>query len=548
MFKILLVDDEPIIVEGLYELFSEYKADSLDVYKAYSAQEALDWLAKKRIDIVISDIMMPEMDGLQLLEKIRQNWPECKVIFLTGHDEFAYIYEAVKYSGVSYLLKTESNDNIVEMVERYFEEIISGYRNDELIKKAENKLEKAMPLLQKEFLSDLVDGTEIKQIYQWQLDELSIPLSAERPVILLIGRIVYADDKEFLTCKSNLYSVNSTIEQYLASSASLAGLIYKKDYTVWFIQPKTKNQGCNPDSNKAAAQYFRNMLESVQYVCRESFNLKVSFAIGSDSVPWNEVFFCSTELKSILNNCLRQGMEVIVTDSQYRLRAVEIGNFQKMAFMQLKKLDTLATYMEMGKEEDFLRVFSEMESFCTFSAPNVNVDEEVYYAISLLFISYINRHNMKDIVLTKLNSDRLWYCKSYTTTEEAFRFFRQVAKDIFDTQIIETEKKSLASIHDVQNYIQNNLGKDLSLNSLAELVFFNPKYLSRLFKQTTSVNVSDYINGKRLAKAKDLLKQSHIKIYEIAHEVGYSSNSYFTMFFKKGVNMTPQDYRDSFAK
>lgn len=115
-------------------------------------------------------------------------------------------------------------------------------------------------------------------------------------------------------------------------------------------------------------------------------------------------------------------------------------------------------------------------------------------------------------------------------------------------QTVETEKRSMASIQKVQDYVLNNLGENLSLNSLADMVYFNPKYLSRLFKQATGSNLSDYIYDKKLARAKELLRQSHIKVHEIAKAVGYSSGPYFTKFFKKGASMTPQEYRDSINK
>jgi two-component system response regulator YesN len=548
MFKLLLVDDEPIIVEGLYELFSDLRGGSLDVYKAFSAREALDWLNAKRIDIVITDVKMPEMDGLQLLEKIRKSWPDCKVIFLTGYDEFDYIYKAVQHEGVSYLLMTESYESIVAAVERYIEEILCIYRNEELIKKAGNDMKKALPLLQKEFLSDLVEGMEAKEVSQRLLDELEIPLDVEQPVLMLVGCIIYSQDKEKIPYKSNLYAVNYTVEQYLSPHASLAGLIYRKNYVMWFIQPKASNRGLNLGAGGEASLYLRNLLESVQYVCRESFHLKVSFAIGSDAVPWNRIFSNFAQLTSILNGSLRQGMEAIATDGQSRGHEADSGVDQQQAAVQLKKLETLATYMEQGKKEDFLLVFSEVREFFTHLAPHGGLDYEAYYALSLFFISYINRHGLQEAVSARLNNDRLWDSKSYTTMEEAFSFFGQIIDIIFDAQNIETENRSMASIQKLQNYVQNNLGENLTLNSLAEMVYFNPKYLSRLFKQVTGENISDYINEKKLSKAKELLKQRQMKIHEIAKAVGYSSGPYFTKFFKKGANMTPQEYRDTVVK
>jgi two-component system, response regulator YesN len=107
MYRLLIADDEEIIVNGLYDIFSNLENLELDVYKAYSGEEAIQWLGRTRIDIALTDINMPEIDGLQLLDEIKKRWSWCRVIFLTGHSEFNYAYKAIQYSNVRYLLKTE---------------------------------------------------------------------------------------------------------------------------------------------------------------------------------------------------------------------------------------------------------------------------------------------------------------------------------------------------------------------------------------------------------------------------------------------------------
>ena len=102
MKRLLIIDDEPYIVNSIYELFLENKQMELDIYKAYSGMEALELLKKAKIDIVLSDIKMPGMDGLELLKEIHSFWPFCKVIFLTAYDRFDYIHEANK-DGISYI-------------------------------------------------------------------------------------------------------------------------------------------------------------------------------------------------------------------------------------------------------------------------------------------------------------------------------------------------------------------------------------------------------------------------------------------------------------
>jgi two-component system response regulator YesN len=97
-------------------------------------------------------------------------------------------------------------------------------------------------------------------------------------------------------------------------------------------------------------------------------------------------------------------------------------------------------------------------------------------------------------------------------------------------------------------YVNNHINEDISLAKLADLVYFNPSYLSRLFKQTTGINLLAYINKIRIEKAKKLLQESNMKIHEISSSVGYESASYFTQFFRRNVQMSPQEYRDMFSK
>jgi len=99
-------------------------------------------------------------------------------------------------------------------------------------------------------------------------------------------------------------------------------------------------------------------------------------------------------------------------------------------------------------------------------------------------------------------------------------------------------------ISNINKYIEENLQDDISLVRLAEIVHFNPSYLSRLYKQTTGKTLSEYIKEVKIKKAMEMLKQDEIKIYEIADSIGFKNPSYFTRFFKSITNMTPQEYRD----
>ena len=96
MQRMLIVDDEPVILDGLYAFFQKANLQDMEIMKAYSAYEAIDWLNSVKVDIVLSDICMPGMDGMQLIEQIMDRWPRCKVLLLTGHNEFDYAHQAIR--------------------------------------------------------------------------------------------------------------------------------------------------------------------------------------------------------------------------------------------------------------------------------------------------------------------------------------------------------------------------------------------------------------------------------------------------------------------
>jgi len=133
MYRLLIVDDEEIITDGLYEHFVKIVPDKLEVFKAYSGEEALSWLKRYRFDILISDITMPGMDGFALIEHVHRSSPGCKVILLTGYSEFDYVYKAIQMSNVRYLLKTEGYPKVTQTLCELMEQIdspLAGQRHN----------------------------------------------------------------------------------------------------------------------------------------------------------------------------------------------------------------------------------------------------------------------------------------------------------------------------------------------------------------------------------------------------------------------------------
>jgi two-component system response regulator YesN len=555
MFRLLIVDDEPIIVEGLYELFMDYKKYEIEVYKAYSSDEAIRILEYKRMDVVLTDIKMPGMDGLQLLDMICSNWSDCKVIFLTGYSEFDYVYRAIQHDHARYLLKTKSYQIVVETVEKCFDEIEKSLRDNELVNKAKDQMKKAIPLLQKDFLAELIDGTS-RECTQDILDELQIPLLAEMPVIMVVGRFDFFSGKVRMAEQlQHYYAVRIIAKKFLAPLAGSVDVLLKGTHVIWLIQPVAAIEPCCGGNNSYALcdrqmSVLRGAFESVQAVCRGSLDASISFALAGELLQWSGIADKYVNLRSILNSRIGTSMEMVLVDESFYKsesgRMFNTGKAGQQMPTRLKRIDLLNACLEQGRREEFLAaLYSLKNDLGERPISGGSLACEVYCSISVLFLSYINRSNIGDKIFAEYSIGELMQVDRFSSPEEAFQFFEHLARDIFSIQNFEYQIRSAAAVKQTLQYIQEHLDADLSLARLAEMVYFNPKYFSRLFKQIVGIHLSDYIDELKVKKAKELLSRNQLKITEIAYSLGYLSAPYFTRFFKKAMNMTPQEYRNS---
>ena len=434
MYRLLIVDDEPDVADGLYRFFtnSDGIAVDLDVSKAYSAFEALDVLASCKVDILLTDIMMPGMTGLQLVETVRRQWPLCRVIFLTGYNEFDYIYSAMKYDSVSYLLKTESFDAIAGAVAKAAAQIEESLKRTELEEQANARLAVLMPILRREYLADLVAGGPAESSDRaGQFCELGIPLDADKPVLLLLGHIAPGEGGATAVGMARADAhVTGLAERLFPDSVRLAHTGLDKGLPLWLAQPA--------DGRDAAwqrlAAIVRDCAEAVQDAAAGALGLRLSFAVDTGAFPWEALPERYTRLKRLLAD-------------------------------------------RCGRAEDLVLIAGEP-------------------------------------------GGEAWDASQ------------------------ETAGAHDALILRLKEFINSHLNEDLSLARLAAMTYFNPAYLSRLFKQTAGINLLGYINDARVSRARQLLAGTGMKVHEIAARVGYDSSSYFTQFFKRLTGITPQEYRE----
>lgn len=533
MLRLLIVDDEPLTADGLYEMLTDVPDLDLDLYKTTSAEEAISRLSRTKMDIVLSDIRMPEMDGLQLQQWIQARWPRCKVIFLTGIRDIQYAQHVLRNGGVDYILKTEGDEAILRSIRQAASTIFEEMRNEEVLIRAKGQLKEVLPMLRREWFTALLEQGELPTgTLSDRLQELDTPLSPDLNIILVCGRVDrWKEDYRISDQTLLLYAAQNIAEEYM-ERANMLPVMLGGSYFVWLIQSKSANEM----PWEEMVPYVQGTLESIQHTCKEMLSVPVSFICHERPLAWKEISKTYKLLKQNLILGLGSGEEMILLFREQD-KETSVSDVSGLILTRIENT------FEMGQEQLFQDLIGELFQ----RVPNrFFVYAQAYYAVAVILLNQWNKMYRSGIApdaIAEPMIGRLLEINSHTTKEQALQFLIHMGRDIFRQGKQEKDERTTRIIQKLNKYIAEHLNKDLSLAILADAVYLNPSYLSNLYKTFTGSNISDYITELRVERAKRLLTESHAKVQEIALEVGFDTAGYFSRFFKKHVGVTPQEFR-----
>lgn len=550
MYKMLIVDDERAIVNGLFRLFEEESELQLDLFRAYSGVEAYELIRTQPMDIVLSDIRMPGMTGLELQKKVKELWPGCQFIFLTGFDEFHYVQEALRNEGTDYILKTEEDSTIVLSVGKAVERLNKQLEIHISMAEAALKLKQALPILQKELLWEFLqeEGAYNDSRLLRQIQELDFPLSLDREVLLMVARV---DDWGNKTNTSDrmlmLYAMTNIVKEYLGSTAELYPLANGQGEVVWLIQDSQMLAAETVSSSKRIALLMNNASESILEACKRYLGITISLIVASEAVSWETCRVKFNRLRRLLfvNHAMRRELALSEANLTKAEEGLHAESPDTSAQRQQRKMLLLDTYLETGQREAFNELFYELVRLTGENEAEIDVVQmHLYYGIVTLFLSYLHQLGQPPKGGSQLDIRRLTHMEQHGSWAGAVQYLQGIADLLFSVKNDDLDERDREVIRKIKRYVEQNLAGDLSLTHIADLVGFNRSYLSRLYKQKTGEGLSEYILDMRLKKAKELLRQPAIKIHEISEALGFESAAYFTRFFKKMTNLTPTEFRE----
>ncbi|HZG86276.1 response regulator transcription factor [Paenibacillus sp.] len=530
MHRLLIVDDEPYVVEAMAEMLQEIDDLGVELYTACASEDAVQLMTRAKMDIVLSDIRMPGMDGLELQRWIQARWPRCKVIFLTGMSDIQYIQHALRNGGVDYILKTEGDEAVERAIRKAIGAIREEAMNEQALVKARNQMSQAMPLLRKDWFHGLLDPQRASSCLQpARLQEAEVPLRTDCKALLVAGRVDrWREEDRDSGRMLLLYAIQNIAEEYLARVAFLP-VILGSAYFVWLVQPAGGSEAEWDDT----ASFVLGTLESIQSTCKDLLRLPVSLVTTGRPCAWEELAAAYRQLKQTMILGLGDGTEMLLTHCE--TEAPRDG----YAGVPDRRLAELEQLLESGRQEEWNLHLDELFAA---SFPNYASYVQAYYTVAVMLLKHMNEWGAG----AASDGDgwkKLMDVDSHPSRESAVTYLKGIASSLTDRRQRNIDERTHKVIQKINQHIREHLADDLSLDALASVVYLNASYLSTLYKQFAGVNLSDVIADLRIAKAQELLVSTPLKIHEIAVRVGFGTSGYFTRYFKKHTGVTPQEYR-----
>lgn len=534
--NLLIVDDEKEILTWLAELF-QYEFDmDISVYTAGSAMEAIKLLAKVRFDVVLTDIRMPGMDGITLFNHIKENWPRCKTVFLTGYRNFEDVYRIINHHDVKYVLKSEDDDVIMQAVRDFLVMSRQELEQERYRKEQESWLADAKYWLKREFMNRLCMGN-IPENPDNRMQALGIPLVSEKEILPILLRIEKDWKEEQI---QEQFLQEETLARILQENVPLKLRFYvhiMENYQeLLLVQPM--------EAEKAEWQMIsaitQGAVEYAQEQFRNLYHATVSAVVAPEPVCLKDIASCLRQMKKNMIGYIGGAREAIL-----KMDVLEIPKKEQNLPDSYAWITSLKNLLEMRKEEDYFTFLRRcLRKMTESSSRHDAATLEIYYSISIFLLQFINENHLNEQLAFQIGLYKLTMADAHQDWMEAAEYLTEVSERIFS--LLEKNESNLTdhALKRVVSYIDEHLEDELSLTTLAEVGGFNASYLSRLFKQIQKETISEYILHKRMDLAKKLLAHSNEKIQDIAAKTGYISAHSFTRAFRNEVGISPTEYRE----
>lgn len=532
LYNILLVDDETDVLEAMKKKIDWEALGFCLAGTAENGQEALEMAEQLHVDVVMTDIKMPYMDGLTLCKKLKENYRNIKVVIYSGFDDFEFAREAVHLEAEEYLLKPISSkdmENVFGKIKKKLDEEFNQHRN---VNKLYEYYRKSLPAMQEQFVMGVLEGKITGERLKNMMEMYELDLNAPYYVVVNLYAEAAVKEQSEKTAQLLNFSLRDMAEEYLKEKMSFYCINYLDEVIFIFMLQEDKE--------------IENVLYHVDQICKMGsrvLDVQVTGAVGQPCNSLDTLLSSYQEAKTAMEyRTILGGSQVLY------IKDIEPNPQDSVAFMEYD-FQNLVRAVKIGdrKETD-----EAIQSFMD-SLRNGCITPNQYQLICM----ELSTELMKIGRSYKLRTKQIFGAGEHIPWQELYKhlsvdelesWLREISNNLRHTLRHERSDSTIRLTEQAKAYIGEHYKEnDLSAETLCHQLNVSAAYFSTIFKKEVGLSFVAYLTKIRLEHAVELLRTTEDKTYVIAEAVGYTEPNYFSYVFKKQYGISPSKYRANMA-
>ncbi len=521
MLGVLIVDDEALSRMELKTMLDWEKEGFQLIGEAENGKAGLDIILRDKPDIVITDIKMPVMDGLQMIEKARGQYDGARYIVLSSYEEFSLLKTAMRYGVMDYLLKLELTSDVLLKTLTSTKDALLRDR-DEARNREISPASKAARTLRRALINQVVEEkiAEILSLANPAIDPYRLSCIAVR--FSLPRKNSTFGDEDRRTMEMAAHSiVNDIAKQYSAGVSFLADF----GLCLFVYTP-------DPDGLKRTVE----MSEVIINMLRQYLNL-------ASAVGITESKYGARDILTVMNEAICASEEVFF---QGYGKVICYGKASATALSSVNWSEPFLRALELRQSDKLREVFAVMLSLLSESKKPAKAEAiALCFSVVSLTLSTLKKNPDSKGLFSENLYEIVGEIETLAELREWLRSFQLNILELFDSLPERTSDDYI--VIEAKRYIMENCRKPISLNTVANHLSISSGYLSSVFKRKTNVGFVEYVTKIKIAEAKSLLLSGKYKVYEVSEIIGYEDTSYFIKTFHKTTGLTPKEYIAQYA-
>ena len=537
MVRVFLVEDEMLIREGIKNSIRWEKEGYEFAGEASDGELALPMILKEKPDILITDIRMPFMTGLELSRLVKQELPGAKIVIISGYDDFEYAKEAIKVGVTEYLLKPISSAKLLETLQSVSEEIFRERKEKDLRDTYQQEMQENTEMKKMKFFSKLLSGEFSLAKAMEEGKEFGMNLSAQMYQVILfkVRAVQSGNEKESGT-------VYEAVEDAVRNHAQVYSFQRSVDGWAFLI---------TADEEEELWHREEAFIKDLELLVRGYRDIEYFGGIGKPVCRLRELPISFREADKAFASRFTREMNQIVSGENLQVMR-DSDAFGMGSFGELEQThQVVEKFLNNGVKE-------EVESFvdaCLGEIPedhfkSLMMRQYVMMNIYVTVMSFCEKITtdagkvLEEEVLQKRGEELKKAVSGASSKEDIREYVAHLVEQAIEVRNAASGKRYSDIIQMAREQIQATyMEEEISLNSIATWVGMSPSYFSSIFSKEMGKTFVEYLTEIRIEKAKELLVRTNMKTSEVGYEVGYKDPHYFSYIFKKVQGCSPKDYR-----